>query len=250
MSAAAIDFRHPRARMRPGRAPPRVITVTIERYRRDFEARRGPLWDWAARHVPAVYEPDAPARVRALRTDGADTLLCAIVTLLSCMDLTRGFLARPPAPGEQRWHRRSVRELFGFAFGAPVPGRLSPRRLERALRALGAIGAIASHQVRLKGPAGYQSQPALRFVTDKLFRLAGTAGLLAQERREAYQRAAAARSGASAARRIETIRLDPAQPGSSMLNPTRADPPAGRARAGPRPAADLLGSILPPRRSR
>lgn len=233
--------------MRRGRPPPRAIAVTIERYRRELEGRRGPLWDWCAKHIPAVYGEGAPGRLRALRTDGADTLACTIVTLLSCMDLTRGFVARPPVEGERRWHRRSVRELFGFAFGAPVPGHLSQRRLERALRALSSIGAIATHQVRTKDSSGYRSQPAVRFVTDRLFRLAGTHNLLARERREAFQRAAAARSGAAAARA-----LDPARPDSSRINHTRVDPleaarAATLARAGPadglRSTRELLRSL-------
>lgn len=210
MTAAALSYRHPQVRASYAAPPPRVLSVTIERYRRDFESRSGPLWDWFRRRVPALYTDEGRPgdRRRALRTDGADSLLCVIVALLQSMDIRRGFLGRPPIEGESQWHRRSVLELFVFAFGKPVPGALSLRRIERHLRALRELGILISHQVRAKGPGGYESQAAIRLVTDRLFQLAGTAGQLAKERREAQQRAEQQRSAAGASRRIETVRAD------------------------------------------
>lgn len=215
--------------------PPRVLCMTIERYRRAFESRSGPLWEWFRRRVPALYNEQGSAgdRRRALRSDGGDSLLCVIVALLRSMDLRRGFLGRPPAGGEGRWHRRTIDELFGFAFGEPVPGALSVRRIERHLRALRELGIIVTYQVRKKGAAGFRSEPAIRVVTDRLFELAGTARQLAKERREAHKRAEQLRSAAHAARRVERIRVDsaprasvpaPAPTGAERINPPRAGP--------------------------
>ncbi len=248
-AAIAADFRHPRPRPRPGAPPPRVLTVTIARYREQFEQRRGPLWEYFRARVPALYDGEGRPgdRRRALRTDGADSLLCVIVTLLSCMDMRRGFLGRPPATAGQRWHRRSVRELFAFAFGEAVPGALSPRRLERHLRALAALGVLQTHQVRVRSARGFESKTAIRHVTDQLFRLAGTLGQLAKERREAWQRAAAERR----AHRIESIRLDsprPAPPGPPDVSGRGAPSRGAPNRAGPSTVADVLGRIIAPLR--
>lgn len=250
MTAAAIGlaYRHPKPR--PTRAPPpRALAVTIARYREDFELRRGPLWDYFAARVPALYASGRPGdRRRSLRTDGADSLLCVIVALLQSMDIRRGFLGRPPLEAGGLWHRRSMLELFGFAFGKAVPGALSPRRMERWLRALKALGILTTHQIRHKAArGGFESKTAIRHVTDRLFELAGTVGQLAKERREAWERVRAQR----AALRIENMYLDlrgtePA-PAAPVTRP--GAPPAGKVRAGPpRSAAELLGRIRSPQR--
>src|SRR5581483_7818782 len=101
---------------------------------------------------------------------------------------------RPPVEQGGLWHRRGVRELFGFAFGKPVPGALSIRRIERWLRALTALGILTTNQLRVKTARGYESKTAIRHVSDELFRLAGMREQLARERREAFQRAEAARA--------------------------------------------------------
>ena len=247
MTAAALSYRHPRVRTSFAAPPPRAIAITIERYQRDFENRSGPLWDWFRSRVPAVFDGEGRPgdRRRALRTDGADTLVCAIVTLLRSMDLQRGFLGRPPAEGEQIWHRRSVLELFGFAFGKPVRGALSVRRMARCLRALRDLGILVSHQVRTRGSEGFQSKAAVRIVTDRLFQLAGTIGQLAKERREAHQRAERARSAAQASRRIETVRMDRSGDPARPIEQTAHRPSAGAPpRAGPpQQLRDLVGRI-------
>lgn len=225
-----------------------MLAVTIGRYRQQFEQRRGPLWDFFRDRAPAAFDAGRPTdRERGLRSDGADSLLCVIVSILSCMDLRRGFLGRPPADGPGKWHRRSVRELFGFAFGASVPGALSQRRLERHLRSLRALGMIQTHQMRSRTARGFESVTAIRHVTDELFRLAGTAAQLAKERREAFERAA----GERRARRIESVRLDsprPAPPGPPDVSGRGAPSRGAPSRAGPSTAADLLGHIIAPLR--
>ncbi len=257
MTSAAFtqDFRHPRPRPRPGAPLPRVLAVTIARYREQFEERRGPLWDWFRARSPALYDQEGRPgdRRRGLRTDGADSMLCVIVTLLSSMDIRRGFLGRPPAGGEGKWHRRSVSELFGFAFGEAVPGQLSQRRIERHLRALATLGILQTHQLRTRTPRGFESKTAIRHVTGQLFRLAGTLGQLAKERREAFQRAAAERAAAAQARRIETVRMDQrtASDGSRQTVNLRSETAGshGAARAGPpTSAADLVGRLIAPLR--
>lgn len=230
--------------------------MTIARYRQQFEERRGPLWDWFRARSPALYDADGRPgdRRRGLRTDGADSLLCVIVTLLSSMDIRQGFLGRPPADGEGKWHRRSVSELFGFAFGEAVPGELSQRRLERHLRALSALGIIQTHQLRTRTARGFESKTAIRHVTDQLFRLAGTLGQLAKERREAFQRAAAERAAAAEARRIETVRMDQrrAAPSGAGSDPARGNSTVTSGRSSgagpPSPAAELIGRVIAPLR--
>lgn len=245
-SAAAIasSFRHPRPRLRPGRPPPRTITVTIARYREQFEQRRGPLWDYFRDRTPALYDDQGGPgdRRRGLRTDGADSLLCVIVTLLSCMDVRRGFVGRPPADGEGRWHRRTVRELFGFAFGQAVPGALSIRRLERCLRALKSLGVLTTQQVRTKTARGFESLAAVRHVTDELFRLAGTARELARERREAFAAAARARRAQNSPRAagIESAGPDVSGRGGTVVHgPAPSQPRTGP----PQELRDLLGRL-------
>jgi hypothetical protein len=97
------------------------------------------------------------------------------------MDIRRGI----PRPATDRgrgakWHRRSVRELFGFAFGKPIPWRSQLRRIERWLRALTSMKVMTTTQMRVKTAGGFESKTAIRHVTDQLFKLAGTFGQLAK----------------------------------------------------------------------
>jgi hypothetical protein len=240
-------YRHPRPRKTYAGRPPRVLAATIARYCIEFEARRGPLWDYFASRVPAVYDAEGAAmgRERGLRSDGADSLLCVIVALLRSMDIRRGFLGRPPLQEGARWHRRSVRELFGFAFGKPVCGALSIRRMERWLRALSSLKVLTTVQFRVLTPRGFESEAAIRHVTDELFRLAGTFGQLAKERRAAFQAAERDR----VRHRVESVRIDhkkspPAptvqqQQAAAVAVGARAPP----SRAGPEALRALLQSI-------
>lgn len=220
-----------------------MLATTIARYCREFEARSGPLWDYFAARVPALYDGEGAAldRQRGLRSDGGDSLLCVIVALLSSMDIRRGFLGRPPVQPGGRWHRRGVRELFGFAFGKPVRGALSIRRVERWLRALTALKVLTTQQMRVNSSRGFESKTAIRHVTDQLFRLAGTYGQLAKERRAAWQASERER----AALRIESVRIDQKSAGSkpaasgSVIKP--ATPPA---RAGPQALRDLMKTLV------
>ncbi|HZT04333.1 MAG TPA: hypothetical protein VFA39_18950 [Steroidobacteraceae bacterium] len=246
--ALGHSYRHPRPRRASRSPPPRVLSMAIGRYCLEFESRRGPIWDYFAARVPALYNADGRAgdRRRSLRSDGGDSLLCVIVALLSSMDLRRGFVGRPPVEQGGLWHRRGVRELFGFAFGKPVPGALSIRRIERWLRALTALGILTTNQLRVKTARGYESKTAIRHVSDELFRLAGMREQLARERREAFQRAEAAR----AARSIERMRVDGQTPSGTAPTVKDGGPAeAGQsARAGPTAVRELIQRIRPSRR--
>jgi hypothetical protein len=256
--ALGPTYRHPRPRRNYGAPPPRVLSTTIARYCREFEARRGPLWDYFSARVPALYDGEGAAlgRERGLRSDGADSLLCVIVALLSSMDIRRGFLGRPPVQPGARWHRRGVRELFGFAFGKPVFGALSIRRIERWLRALASLKVLTTYQLRVKSPRGFESKTAIRHVTDQLFRLAGTHGQLAKERHEAWQAAERER----AAHRIESIYIDQkaaerettahtnGRRHMAAAVPSTPGSPAPPARAGPEAIRALLKSLNPSNR--
>lgn len=243
------SYRHPQPRRSYGSPPPRVLATTIARYCKEFESRSGPLWDYFAQRIPSLYDEQGAAidRQRSLRSDGADSLLCVIVALLSSMDIRRGFLGRPPIEEEGRWHRRSVLELFGFAFGKPIRGALSLRRIERWLRALAAMKVITTVQVRVKTAGGFESQTAIRHVTDQLFRLAGTFGLLAKERHERWQAAQRERAG----QRVESVRVDSAPPklpavagGAESGSPSRGPP----SRAGPTAVRAILQGLIPKNR--
>jgi len=220
----------------------------MARYTREFESRSGPLWDYFASRIPAFYDGEGAAldRQRGLRSDGADSLLCVIVALLQSMDIRRGFLGRPPLQPGGRWHRRGVRELFGFAFGKPVPGALSIRRMERWLRALASLKVITTQQMRVDSPRGVKSQTAIRHVTDQLFRLAGTFGQLAKERRAEWQAAERER----AALRVESVRIDQKSNTSApTASPSVMKPATPPSRAGPPQALrDLLQTLIPSNR--
>lgn len=250
-------YRHPRPQRAYAGGPPRVLATTITRYCKEFEARRGPLWDYFASRVPALYDAEGAAldRQRGLRSDGGDSLLCVIVALLRSMDIRRGFLGRPPIQQGARWHRRSVRELFGFAFGKPVRGALSIRRMERWLRALSALKILTTAQFRVLTPRGFESENAIRHVTDELFKLAGTFGQLAKERRAAWQAAERER----VRHRVEAVRVDhkkgaPA-PGPVSAGGTRPSTPGEarappNSRAGPEAVRALLASLSTRRATR
>ena len=243
------SYRHP-APPQAKFQPPRAIALTIDRYQREFTERRGPLWDYFAGRCPAVYEEGGDfSRQRSLRSDGGDSLLCVIVALLRSMDLRSGFLGRPPIEDGARWHRRSVLELFGFAYGKPVPGALSTRRIERWIRALKALGILTTRELKRQAGDQVRSVTAIRHVTDRLFELAGTIGQLARERRETAERARAERQ----ARSVERNRMDgrPAAEGAALSG--LADRREGQLsrphpRAGPSSAAELLGRITSPLR--
>lgn len=241
------SYRHPQPRRSYGAPPPRVLSATIARYCKEFESRRGPLWDYFSARIPALYDDRGAAvdRQRGLRSDGADSLLCVIVALLSSMDIRRGFLGRPPIEDEGKWHRRSVLELFGFAFGKPVRGALSLRRIERWLRALTSMQVITTTQMRVKTADGFESKTAIRHVTDQLFRLAGTFGQLAKERRERFQAAERERAG----QRVESVfmpgRETTAQQTDGQQVPPSVAPgsPAPPSRAGPTAVRAILQGL-------
>ena len=245
-----VTYRHPRPRRGYAAPPPRVLATTISRYCKEFETRRGPLWDYFSARIPALYDAQGAAldRQRGLRSDGADSLLCVIVALLSSMDIRRGFLGRPPIEEEGRWHRRSVLELFGFAFGKPIRGALSLRRIERWLRALTSMKVITTTQMRVKTADGFESKTAIRHVTDQLFRLAGTHGQLAKERRERWESAQRERAG----QRVESVRVDQKSEleraggvAESGSHSPRITPPS---RAGPTAVRAILQGLIPKNR--
>lgn len=220
----ALPHRHPRPRARPGRRAPGVLAATISRYRDQLSARRGPIFDYLSKHTPACY--DGSDRRRGLRSDGSDSLLCLILTLLECSDIRTGFIGRPPAVRPGPWHRRTVAELGRFSFGSPIAGVISQRRTERHLRALVAIGALRSRQVNRPGPCSRpEGEPAVRHLTEHLFRIAGTLERLRLERRRAFEEAARPPA--------RPVQLPRRPPGAQAPADPPADPPAAGARAGP-----------------
>ncbi len=229
----------------PSIPPPRAIAVTIYQYERQFSERSGPLWDYFASRIPALYNEAGGAleRQRTLRSDGSDSLICVIVALLRSMDLRSGFLGRPPIEPGDPWHRRSVGELFGFAFGKAIPGALSQRRIERWIRALKTLGVLTTRELKRETERGVRSVTAVRHLTDRLFELCGTIGQLGRERRQSAELARAQRQARAAGLTMNPRAQECGPEGYRRGEPARPNVGTASARAGPEPAGELSKRI-------
>jgi hypothetical protein len=100
-------------------------------------------------------------------------------------------------------------------------------------------------QIRVLKPRGFESETAVRHVTDELFRLAGTFGQLAKERRAAWQAA----ERFKVRHRVESVRVDhkKASPAPTIAQQQAAAVGVGArappSRAGPEAVRALLQSI-------
>lgn len=131
-------------------------------------------------------------RRRRKRSDGAinsGSLLCAAI---GAADVASGMVAKPVG-GE--WVRNTWNGLGKFAFGTAgedgpylVEEALSKRRIERCASELVKMGLIRSVQWRKQDSQGnYRSEPGLKFITDKCWKLLGVIGLVLKERRKRDQ---------------------------------------------------------------
>ncbi|MBD4060367.1 hypothetical protein GUI06_22140, partial [Xanthomonas citri pv. citri] len=111
---------------------PAVLDATREALVRSLEQRRGSLWMRISRNViVAGYALDkALTRVRALRKDGAESLLAMSVALLYLADVRTGFVGKPRQGGGP-WQRYTLRDLAQLAYGAQTGAEL-----ERAKRSI------------------------------------------------------------------------------------------------------------------
>jgi hypothetical protein len=122
-----------------GKAWPGVLDATRAELVRGIEQRHGPLFHRIARVViVAGYSLDrALHRVRALRSDGAASLLAMATALLYCADIRSGFIGKPREGGGP-WHRYSLADLAQMAYGAQTDAEI--RRASRALDMMVSLG--------------------------------------------------------------------------------------------------------------
>jgi len=123
-----------------------------------FDATRaelvGGIWFRICRNVIIAGYPIARAlqRVRALRADGAESLLAMVVALLYLTDVRTGFVVKP-REGGGRWHRYTLRDLAQLAFKGQ--GEADLRRARRALDMMVSLGwAFPTKQVRRHAGGG------------------------------------------------------------------------------------------------
>lgn len=153
-----VHWRRPAGKRRPG-----VIDATRAELVRGLEGRSGPLWFLVCRKVVVAGYPLARAlvRIRALRSDGVESLLAMAVALLYLADIRTGFIGKP-RDGGGPWQRYTLRDLAQFAFGAQDVASL--RRARRALDMMISLGwAFPTKQVRrCVGEDTFRSDPGIR----------------------------------------------------------------------------------------
>ncbi len=133
----------------------------------------------------------ALTRVRALRSDGAESLLSMCVALLYLADVRTGFVGKP-RQGGGRWHRYSLKDLAQLAYGGQTPAE--ERRADRAIDMMVSLGwAFPTKQVRrhkkdAEGGDLWCSEAGVRRLNfQRLCDMVGTSWLLKRDRKHADQ---------------------------------------------------------------
>ncbi|CAE6868635.1 hypothetical protein CFBP6600_44830 (plasmid) [Xanthomonas arboricola pv. corylina] len=118
---------------------PGVLDATREALVRGLEQRRGSLWMRISRHViVAGYALEkALTRVRALRSDGADSLLAMSVALLYLSDVRTGFVGKPRQAGG-RWQRYTLHDIAQLAYGGQTEAEV--KRARRSIDMMVSLG--------------------------------------------------------------------------------------------------------------
>jgi len=170
-----------------GKRRPGVFDTTRAELVRGLEQRQGSIWFRICRNVIIAGYPIARAlqRVRALRADGAESLLAMVVALLYLTDVRTGFVGKP-REGGGRWHRYTLADLAQLAFKGQ--GKADLRRARRALDMMVSLGwAFPTKQVRRHaGENLWRSEAAVRRLNlDRLCDMAGTGWLLKRDRQHA-----------------------------------------------------------------
>lgn len=152
-----------------------------------FKGGHGSLWMRICRNVIVAGYPIERAlnRVRALRADGAESLLAMTVALLYLADVRSGYIGKP-RPGGGRWQRYTLNDLAQLAYGAQ--GEADVRRARRSLDMLISLGwAFPTKQVRRFSPEdGFRSEAGVRRLNlYRLCEMVGTGWLLARDRQHA-----------------------------------------------------------------
>lgn len=170
-----------------GKLRPGVIEATRAELVRCLEQRRGSVWLRVSRYVAVAGYPVERAfnRVRALRSDGAESLLAMIVAMLYLADVRTGFIGKPRAE-RGSWQRYTLHDLAQLAYGAQAEADL--RRARRSLDMLVSLGwAFPTKQVRRYVEAAtFRSEPAVRRLNlHRLCEMTGTSWLLSRDRMHA-----------------------------------------------------------------
>lgn len=181
---------HKRVRWRTplsGKRRPGVIDATRSELVRGLELRHGPMWWRVSRAVAVAGYPIGRAlnRVRALRSDGAESMLAMIIALLYLTDVRTGFIGKP-RPERGPWKRYTLRDLTQLAYGSQTEADL--RRARRSLDMLVSLGwAFPTKQVRrFVDGNSFRSEPAVRRLNlHRLCEMAGTGWLLSRDRKHA-----------------------------------------------------------------
>lgn len=169
------------------RRPPRVLDATRAVLVRGLEQRQGSVW-LRIRHAVSVagyaFER-SQHRVRALRSDGAESLLALAVALIYLADVRTGFVGKPRPTGGP-WQRYTLHDLAQLAYGGQTAADL--RRVRRSLDMMVSLGwAWPTKQVRrYTGEDTWRSEAAVRRINfERLCEMTGTRGLLQADRQHA-----------------------------------------------------------------
>lgn len=170
-----------------GKRRPGVLDATRTELVRCLEQRRGYAWLRIGRIVAVAGYPIERAlnRVRALRSDGAESLLALTVALLYLADVRTGFIGKPRLE-RGPWQRYTLQDLAQLAYGGQSEADV--RRARRSLDMLVSLGwAFPTKQVRrYVDVSTYRSEPAVRRLNlHRLCELTGTSWLLARDRQHA-----------------------------------------------------------------
>lgn len=240
MAAQGVRRLHKRVepRLLPGlHRMPGVIGLTCKQLARTFDMRVGALW-MRIRHAMIVSGyPMARAleRVRAVRSDYAETLHAVAVALLQHADIRTGFIGLPPRNGGG-WERLTLRHIAQLAFGSQTPADV--RRVQRALDGMLHLGWLfPTTQMRRRqdtvdedGQPIYRSEPAIRRLNlFRMCRMCGTLFLLRRDIRHAEQTKRASHPAAATTTPTSA---------DSTLAPPRGAPAAKRSH--PPPTGDPL----------
>lgn len=189
MSSLTAGTAHRRVRwQRPaGKRRPGVIDATRAELVRGLELRHGSLWMRVSRAVAIAGYPLARTlnRVRALRSDGAESLLAMTVALLYLADVRTGFVGKPRPTGGP-WQRYTLQDLAQMAYGGQTEAEL--RRARRSLDMMVSLGwASPTKQTRRHiGDGQFRSDAGVRRLNlDRLCQMTGTSWLLSRDRQHA-----------------------------------------------------------------
>lgn len=191
-TTAAAGRAHKRVRWRvpPGKKRPGVLDALRAELVRALEHRQGSVWLRVRTAAPIAGYPIARAldRLRALRRDGAESVLAMIVALIYLADVRTGFIGKP-RPERGPWQRYALPDLAQLAYGAQTEADV--RRARRALDVLIGLGwAFPTRQVRRHvgtgGAEAFVSEPAVRRINfGRLCEMTGTTWLLKRDRAHA-----------------------------------------------------------------